>query len=126
MKIEDTIDAFVDGVTVDPQALDTALASPEGRAYLIDALALRRLMDDEPAVATEAPRKPAWSPLSLARAAVFAIAFAGLGYAAGMRTDAPPEPELSTNTAQDVTAPEPTRVIELKPGVTWHESKGGD
>jgi hypothetical protein len=127
MNIEDTIDAFVDGVTVDPRALDTALASPEGRAYLIDTLALRRLMDDEPAAATEAPRKRAWSSLSLARAAVFALAFAGLGYAAGLRTDTPVETVMPTNTAQSLDAPpEPTRVIELKPGVTWHESKGGD
>jgi hypothetical protein len=126
MKIEYTIDAFVDGVTVDPQALDTALASPEGRAYLIDALALRTLMDDEPAAAAETPRKRAWSPLSLARAAVFAVAFAGLGYAAGTKTGAPPAAEAPTNTAQSIDAPEPTRVIELKPGVNWHESKGGD
>ncbi|MDQ3070254.1 MAG: hypothetical protein M3R55_11070 [Acidobacteriota bacterium] len=126
MNIEDTIDAFVDGVTVDPQALDAALASPDGRAYLIDALALRRLMEDEPQVAAETPRKRSWSPLSLARAAVFAIALVGLGYAAGVRTEGPDEDAIPTNSVQSIAAPEPTRVIELKPGVTWHESKGGD
>ena len=124
MKIEDTIDAFVDGVTVDPQALDAALASAVGRAYLIDALALRRLMEDDPVAVTEIPRKRTWSPLSLARAAVFAIALVGLGYAAGLK-QVDPAPAVTSND-DSLRAPEPTRVIELTPGVTWHESKGGD
>lgn len=126
MKIEDTLDAFVDGMTVDPHALDAALASAEGRAYLLDTLALRGLMRDEP-IETAAPkRQSSWSLLGLARAAVIALAFAGLGYVAGTRTEAPGRVEIPTNAAENVAPPEPTRVIELTPGVNWHESKGGD
>ena len=126
MKIEDTIDAFVDGENVDTASLDTALAVPEGRAYLIDALLLRGLMQDAPAEASSVKHPASWSMLGLARAAVIALAFAGLGYFAGARTESPAHVELPTNAADNIAPPEPTRVIELTPGVNWHESKGGD
>lgn len=120
MTIEDTIDAFVDGETVDTSSLDAALASPEGRAYLIDALALRRLVDStEPQPA--ALHRPASRLAMLARAAAIAVAFAGLGYAAGLTQDRrAPEP---VSAIQTIAPPEPTRVIEL---TDWQESKGGD
>ena len=124
MTIEETIDAFIDGETVDAIALDAALASPSGRAYLFDALALRRLMSSEPAVVA-APASRARTLSFYARAAVVAFALVGLGYAAGVRVDRA-QPDVPTTTAQISDAPEPTRVIELKPGVNWHESKGGD
>ena len=124
MTIEETIDAFVDAETIDAAALDAALASAEGRAYLIDALALRQLMGGRPAeAATPVSRR---GTLHLyARAAVVAIALVGLGYAAGARVERP-APGSIPATAQISEAPEPTRVIELTPGVNWHESKGGD
>jgi hypothetical protein len=126
MKIEDTIDAFVDGITVDPQALDAALASPDGRAYLIDALALRQLMSDAPAEPIASPRGKS-TLLFYARAAVVALGLLGIGYAAGTAGTGPAgDAIVETNSAQSITAPEPTRVIELTPGVNWHESKGGD
>lgn len=127
MNIEQAIDAFIDGETVDAPALDAALASAEGRAYLIDALTLRRMMSDTPAaVATPPARKPAL--LFYARAAVVAFGLIGLGYAAGARNGGTPESTAGAPTpnAQASDAPEPTRVIELTPGVNWHESKGGD
>jgi hypothetical protein len=126
MTIEDTIDAFVDGETVDTSSLDAALASPEGRAYLIDALALRRLVDSTlPQV--EAPRAQPARVLMFAKAAALALAFAGIGYAAGLSQDAAPAaPPATLATDQTLAPPEPTRVIELTPGVNWHESKGGD
>jgi hypothetical protein len=124
MTIEDTIDAFLDGETVPPSALDAALAATEGRAYLIDALALRQLMSDAPAAVAPVRRR---SPLFFARAAVAAFALLGLGYVAGARTTPLEQVNVvPTSTAESVAPPEPTRVVELKAGVNWHESKGGD
>ena len=124
MTIETTIDAFVDGETVDAVALEAALASPSGRAYLFDGLALRRLMSTTPDVIA-APVSSARTLSFYARAVVVAFALVGLGYAAGTRVDRATA-DAPTSTAQLSDAPEPTRVIELKPGVNWHESKGGD
>lgn len=126
MNIEYTIDAFLDGERVEAPALEAALASAEGRAYLIDALALRQLMSEAPSAAVQPPhRKPAL--LFYARAAVVALGLLGIGYAAGTARTSPPDGSvIETNSAQSIAAPEPTRVIELTPGVNWHESKGGD
>ena len=124
MNIEDTIDAFLDGEAVEPGALDAALAASEGRAYLIDALALRQLMSEAPAAAAPVRRRPAL--LVSARAAVLAVGLIGLGYAVGTRTTTPETIVVPTNSAENLAPPEPTRVIELKPGVNWQESKGGD
>jgi hypothetical protein len=126
MNIEYTIDAFLDGERVAPPALEAALAAAEGRAYLIDVLALRQLMSDAPAEAVP-PARRGPARLFYARAAVVALGLLGLGYAAGATRTAPPESAvIETNSAQGIAAPEPTRVIELTPGVNWHESKGGD
>ena len=126
MTIEDTLNAFVDGETVDTASLDAALGSPEGRAYLIDTLALRRLVEStQPQL--EAPRAQPARVLMFAKAAALAIAFAGIGYAAGLSQDAAPAAPPATFAAdQTQTPPEPTRVIELTPGVNWHETQGGD
>ena len=125
MNIEHAIDAFIDGETVDTQALDAALASAEGRAYLFDALALRRLVHDAPGAAS-APHAPARTLQFYARAAVIAIGLLGAGYFAGSRDRIVTTIETPATTADAETAPEPTRVIELKPGINWHETKGGD
>jgi len=124
MNIESTIDAFLDGETVGPAALDAALAAAEGRAYLMDSLAMRQLLSDQPAAGAPVRRRGAL--ISYARAAGVVLALVGLGYAAGART--PPREQLvvPTSSAQSVAPPEPTRVIELEPGVNWHESKGGN
>ena len=124
MNIESTIDAFLDGETVAPAALDAALAAAEGRAYLIDALAIRQLMSDAPAAAAPVRRRSALH--FSARAAVLALGLVGLGYAVGARSTTPARITMPTRSAQSVALPEPTRVIELRPGVNWHESKGGD
>ena len=93
----------------------------------VPALTLRRMMSDAPAAIATAPRrKPAL--LFYARAAVVAIGLLGAGYAAGSRTAATPTVTSAppVRNADAAEAPEPTRVIELTPGVNWHESKGGD
>lgn len=124
MTIEYTIDAFLDGETVEPAALDAALAAAEGRAYLIDALAIRHLVSDAPMAAAPASRRPAL--LFSARAAVLAVGLVGLGYAAGTLSTTPKDVVIPPGSAQSAAPPEPTRVVEFTPGVNWHESKGGD
>jgi hypothetical protein len=79
------IGAFVDGERVDPEALTSALASPEGRQYLVDAVTLRELATERPLPAASA----VWHerrPVSLARWAAVAAAIvvaAASGYLAG-------------------------------------------
>ena len=124
MTIEDTIDALVDGETVEPAALNAALAAAEGRAYLIDALAIRQLMSEAPVAAAPARRRSAL--LVSVRAAVLAAGLVGLGYAAGVRTTGPETIVMPTGSAETAAPPAPTRVVELTPGVNWQESKGGD
>jgi len=123
MNIENTIDSLLDGETVEPAALDTALAAAEGRAYLIDALAIRHLIADAPVAVAPVRRRPAL--LFSVRAAVLAVGLVGLGYFAGARGTTP-KTVIPMSSAEIVAPPEPTRVIELKPGVNWQESRGGD
>lgn len=124
MKIEDTIDAFIDGMTVDPHALDAALASVEGRAYLLDALALRGLVTQAPGpAARRSAQHPAdWNLATIMRAAVIAITLLGAGYAAGYFAPERRKP-VARETTQRAAAPEPTRVIELN---DLRDFKGGD
>ena len=124
MNIEATIDAFLDGETVEPSALDASLAAAEGRAYLIDALAIRQLMADAPAAVPPVRRRP--TLMFSARAALLAMGLVGLGYAAGTRVTTPEATTAPATAAESVAAPEPTRVVEFTPGVNWQESKGGD
>lgn len=128
MTNEQAIDAFVDGETVDRTALDAALASSDGRAYLYDVLALRRLTHDATMElpAQQAPATRARTLQFYARAAVVALGLLGAGYFAGSRDRIVTTIEVPATSANVETAPEPTRVIELTPGINWHESKGGD
>ena len=87
MNIEYTLDAFLDGETVAPAALDAALAAAEGRAYLIDTLAIRQLMSDAPVAVAPVRRRP--TLLFSARAAAFAVGLVGLGYVAGALISTP-------------------------------------
>lgn len=43
-NVERVVEAFADGEEVDPVELDQALAAAEGRAHLIDVLAIRGLV----------------------------------------------------------------------------------
>jgi len=141
------VEAFADGEPVDPSALDEALAHDDGRAHLIDLLALRGLVaapDGQVAVAAAVPgagvpaagarrgasRARAW----LAAAALVGMGLAG-GYVAGQLVpgqtvrDRPPVavPEgdpagaVAGLGAASIDAPEPTTVIRLEPGVSWDE-----
>jgi hypothetical protein len=110
------IAAFVDGERVDTDALKLALGDAAGRDYLADIVSLRdavRLPD--PAMTAVAPASVnarRW----LAAAALVVVGL-GTGFAIGHR--------VALADASVSAAPAPNRVIELKPGVNWHETGGG-
>ena len=95
------ISAFLDDEPFDAAELAAALSDPDGRALLIDLVALRHIAqpDDMIGVAESRTRFSRWRPL-LATAAML-VALAG-GYFIGERHGA-------TDT---VSAPAPTRVVE--------------
>jgi hypothetical protein len=135
-EIHECIAAFADGERVDPEQLDRALADAEGRAYLIDLLALRRLYSRRDPATMPAARSRAarlrWLP---AIAALVIVSVLG-GYVAGRqmggRGEVDADPGRSADAAGPrqteitLTAPAPTHVIRLEPGVDWNERGGGD
>lgn len=118
----EVIAAFVDGERVNPQALDAALATAEGRAYLIDLAGLREIVGLErlpvAAVAT-APtpsRVRAFAPWMAAAAMIACLVG---GYAFGWHLAGA---TARTGVAATNRAPEPTRVVDVK----WQDTTGGN
>ena len=122
------IDAFIDGEPIDVAALRAALDEPQARDYLAELLTLRE------AVRTTAPS--AWSlparASSVRRWRWFATAAALVisltaGYVMGERqaTAIASSMETTVDFGNAPTAPAPTHVIPLRPGVNWVESSGG-
>lgn len=115
----DVISAFIDNEPFDPLALATALADPSGRDLLIDFIALRLVvaadLTDDVRPKGAAPR----ARLRMLAAAAIFLALGG-GYAAGLRMASG-----SRRVAASEVAPAPTRVIELRPGIEWHQTGGG-
>ena len=120
------LDALVDGERVDVAALKDALSTDEGRQYFVDLVALREIALDAAvalAPATTSPR-PVWRRwVSVAAAIALSV---GIGYAAGHRG---PSREQTRPPAapggQFISAPAPTLVIKLQPGIDWTDLHGG-
>jgi hypothetical protein len=117
------IAAFLDNEPFDVEELRRSLATDEGRAFLIDSLALRDLVqpDDAAIVVGISHRRPMrWL------AVASAVALCSLsGYWMGQRQatgDAPMAAVVPDGPQAPV--PVPSRVIRLEPGVTWHETGG--
>jgi hypothetical protein len=112
----EVIAAFLDGERVDAEALKVALSDAAGREYLADIVSLREAVClPDPSITAAAPSSRGASRwLAAAALVVFGV---GTGFAIGHRF-ARTEPSATA-------APAPTRVIELKPGVEWHETTGG-
>ena len=147
--IHDCIGALADGEPVDPALLDRALAEPEGRAYLIDLLVLRGLYGrrvagselgrtaGEQDVAAMTAVNPAAPSMGTARgrwlpaiAALITVSVLG-GYIAGRQSASRAVHRKHGGFATGaigprVTAPAPTQIIRLEPGVDWNERGGGD
>lgn len=110
------IAAFVDGERVDPDALKKALSDAAGRDYLADIVSLREAVR-APDVSMTTAAPASMSGRRWLAAAAIVVLSVGAGFALGHRSA---RPEATSNAA-----PAPTRVIELRLGVDWHETGGG-
>jgi hypothetical protein len=102
----EVISAFLDGETFDPSALGQALTDPEGRAMLIDLIALQHLVAESPE-AVPTVRQPRRGRLLFAVAAAAVVVASFVGYSLGERQGA---------ASADV-PPTPTRVVQ--PATGW-------
>ncbi len=127
--IHPIIEAFVDNELVDPAQLRDALASVEGREYLVDLLVLRGFVGADPDTRAKLSAERAAAPRASRRwlsvaAAVALVSVAG-GYYAGQQS-APANVTGRADSAVNAPAPEPTRVIRLDESADWVERVGED
>jgi hypothetical protein len=127
-----TVEAFIDGEPVDPEALKDALADPAARDHLVDLLVLRKAVRTMPPLAVSAahPRSPrsrnraGW----LAAAAAVVVSLTA-GYLTGHRAIPPATAHADVEATIDFgsvpVAPAPTHVVALRPGVNWTDSQEG-
>jgi len=125
--------AWVDGEPVARTDVALALETREDRDYVLDLMALRRMVDaTTPALAAKVTPRPAqpWARFAAAAAAV--VLCAAGGFAAGrlatpMQVAPPGVPDATVTPISSpaaVTAPAPTRVIRLDEGTSWRENGG--
>jgi hypothetical protein len=131
----DVIGAFVDNEPIEAEDLAAALATPDGRDYLIDLLVLRGLVADGGSRLTRSavvPKKTSryvfWLP---AIAAALITIGVGAGFIAGRllsnrATPAAPASDSADISTPAVVAPAPTHVIRMETGVNWNERSGGN
>lgn len=127
----ETLSAWIDGEPCDPAAVDAALETPDGRAFVIEVMALRRVVQ----VTGETTSRPVSQPvvrraswIALAAAAVVCLA---AGYGVARVTE--PEAQVpiagipvSLDAGDAPSAPAPTHVIRFESGVDWRETAGGN
>ena len=128
----DTLAAWADGEPADRAAVLRALETAEGRDYVVDLMALRRMVTvTTPSAHAHDTRHASPQPrrwfVPVAAAAVLCVA---AGYVAG-RTAVPasPAPAMDLRPAgisAPASAPAPTHVIRLEAGVDWRETTGGN
>jgi hypothetical protein len=90
----DVISAFLDNEPFDANELAHALADPDGRALLIDLVALRGVVQPEPAPVSVSARQRPWLRMAMTAAGLVLAVGAGyqIGADAGGSPAAPPEP----------------------------------
>ena len=119
------LDAWLDGEPVSPDVVEALLATPEGRVYAVDVMALRCALRADVPVAPMVTPQSRWK--QLAAVAAVAVLTATAGYVAGhsmARDDA--GAAVPVTAATPGAAPAPTRVIQFEVGVDWSESAGGN
>ena len=124
--------AWVDGEAVARTDVALALETREGRDYVLDLMALRRMVDvTTPALAAKVtPHQTRRWPAFAAAAAV--VLCAAGGFAAGRLVTPVPVATpggaeaavMPVITPASMTAPAPTRVIRLEEDTSWRESGG--
>jgi hypothetical protein len=137
--LQEVIGAFADGERVDAARLDRALADPEGRAYLIDLLLVRGLVGDQLAhegtfITTPTQpqrRRRVTGAFAIAASLLLLVASGFGGFVAGHRvagalapSSPPPVPERIVMPDTQISAPAPTRIIQVEPGVDWKRQEG--
>ena len=123
------VEAFIDGEPVVPEALKDALADAAGRDYLVDLLVLRGVVArmESPMASVTCARAERSRHLKWVAAAAAVVMSLLAGYFAGQQVVTPIETrtvEAFVEPQSAPTAPAPTRVITLRPGVNWTESSG--
>jgi hypothetical protein len=122
--------ALADGEPVDPDALKAALDDPAVREYLVDLITLRQsvgTLSGLPPVQWR-ERRSVLSRVGWMAAAAAVIVSLTAGYVAGQRAvQAAPAPSVETfvDFGGSASAPKPTRVVPLRPGVNWTEKVEG-
>ena len=125
--------AWVDGEPVARTEVALALETREGRDYVLDLMALRRMVDvTTPSLAAKIPQRQVrrWPRFAAAAAAV--VLCAAGGFAAGRlvapermdSSSSPTQVTVPVSTPASMTAPAPTRVIRLEEGTSWRDSGG--
>jgi hypothetical protein len=125
------LSAWMDGDPTDPASVHAALETPDGRAFIVDAMSLRRVVDVTAATSarvepTVVARRPSW--IAASAAAVICLA-AGYGVARITTPQLPERPSMGEMTVMPVgapSAPQPTHVIRFESGVDWRETVGGN
>jgi len=121
--------ALADGEPVDAAALKVAIDDPAVREYLVDLIGLRQsvsTLSGPPVQWRE--RRSVLSRFGWMAAAAAVIVSLTAGYVAGQRTaQAAPAPSVETfvDFSGSASAPKPTRVVPLRPGVNWTEKVEG-
>lgn len=121
--------AWVDGEPVARTDVALALETREGRDYVLDLMALRHMVDvTTPTLAENVtPRQKRRWPTLAASAAAVVLCAAG-GFAAGRLVTpaqmASPQAIAPVVTPASMSAPAPTRVIQLEEDTSWRESGG--
>jgi hypothetical protein len=101
----EVISAFLDGEAFEPATLGEALADPDGRALLIDLIALRHLVAESPEAVPIVRQRRGRRFLFAAAAAAIVLASL-IGYSLGERQAA----------RSADTPPTPTRVVQTTTG----------
>jgi hypothetical protein len=133
-----TVAAFIDGEAVDGVQLNQALATDEGREYLVDLLALRQCVSTMGPLRLLATPRRARPPAAgrqvaerWAAVAAFAVLASLGGFLVGERAGVAAEVQSPQSAVEVVAAfdpapraPQPTRVIQLRAGVNPSASEG--
>ncbi len=125
----DVLAAWVDGEPCDRADVLAALASPEGRAYVFDLMALRRVVAVTSPTAASVPSRPSrrWSRLATTAAAAIVCIGSGYGLAQLAHRTTPVPPSVTEGeSTNEPSAPQPTHVIRFETGVDWRETGGGN
>jgi len=112
MDTDSVLSAFLDDEAFDPADLARVLADPGGRALLLDLVALRTLVRDEPVTT------PVRGPARVSRSKWIAVGFlaASILFGAGAAWLLPPLLRQRSSAGDEV-PPTPTHVVTFETGV---------